>query len=62
MDLLQTHDLSCPYCGEIIQIIVDCSIPEQEYIEDCQVCCRPINFHVNIDSDNVQIQTSGENE
>jgi len=62
MDLLQTHDLSCPYCGEIIQIIVDCSIPEQEYIEDCQVCCRPINFHINIDSDNVQIQTSGENE
>ena len=62
MDLLQTHDLSCPYCGEIIQIIVDCSIPEQEYIEDCQVCCRPINFHVNIDSDNIQIQTSGENE
>ena len=62
MDLLQTHDLSCPYCGEIIQIIVDCSIPEQEYIEDCQVCCRPINFHVNIDSNNVQIQTSGENE
>ena len=62
MDLLQTHDLSCPYCGEIIQIIVDCSIPEQEYIEDCQVCCRPINFHVNIENDNVQIQTSGENE
>ena len=62
MDLLQTHDLSCPYCGEIIQIIVDCSIPEQEYIEDCQVCCRPINFHVNIDNGNVQVQTSGENE
>jgi len=62
MDLLQTHDLSCPYCGEIIQIIVDCSIPEQEYIEDCQVCCRPINFHINIDSDNVQIKTSYENE
>jgi len=62
MDLLQTHDLSCPYCGEIIQIIVDCSSPEQEYIEDCQVCCRPINFHINIDSDNVQIKTSDENE
>lgn len=62
MDLLQTHHLSCPYCGEIIQIIVDCSIPEQEYIEDCQVCCRPINFYISIDSDNVQIQASGENE
>jgi len=62
MDLLQTHELNCPYCGEIIQIIVDCSISEQEYIEDCQVCCRPINFHVNIDSDNVKIQISDENE
>lgn len=33
---------SCPYCGEPIQLLVDCSVEHQEYIEDCQVCCRPI--------------------
>lgn len=62
MDLLQTHDLSCPYCGEPIQLIIDCSIPEQEYIEDCQVCCRPINIFVLIEDGTTQIQVSHENE
>ncbi len=42
MELIQEQMISCPYCGEDIQILLDCSVPEQEYIEDCQVCCRPI--------------------
>ncbi len=32
----------CPYCGEPILLLVDCSVEQQEYIEDCEVCCRPI--------------------
>lgn len=62
MNLLQTHKLDCPYCGEAIQIVVDCSIPEQEYIEDCQVCCRPINICTNIEGGEIQIHTTHENE
>jgi len=62
MDLLQTHTLDCPYCGEIIQIVIDCSISSQEYIEDCQVCCRPINIYLNVDSENIQINATHENE
>jgi len=32
----------CPYCGEVNVIAVDPgSGPQQEYIEDCQICCRP---------------------
>lgn len=62
MDLLQTHHLNCPYCGETIQMVIDCSISCQEYIEDCQVCCRPINVYINVEEDNVQIQVSHENE
>ena len=62
MDLLQTHNLDCPYCGEAIQIIVDCSISTQEYIEDCPVCCRPINFYVNVESNDIQIHATHENE
>jgi len=34
--------IQCPYCGENIDILLDPSVPQQEYIEDCQVCCRPI--------------------
>jgi cysteine-rich CPXCG protein len=34
--------VSCPYCGEINEIVLDPgSGSEQEYVEDCQVCCRP---------------------
>ena len=62
MDLLQTHSLDCPYCGETIQIVVDCSVSNQDYIEDCQVCCRPINLYVTIDGNNVQVHASHENE
>ena len=62
MELLQNHNLNCPYCGEVIQIVVDCSVSDQDYIEDCQVCCRPINLYVIIDEDSVQISASHENE
>ena len=62
MDLLQTHNLNGPYCGEGIQIVIDCSVSEQQYIEDCQVCCRPINISINIEGDEIQINASHENE
>lgn len=38
--------VECPYCGEAISIVVDTSVDEQEYVEDCSVCCRPIEFQV----------------
>ncbi|MCC5860855.1 MAG: CPXCG motif-containing cysteine-rich protein [Gammaproteobacteria bacterium] len=39
---LQSARVQCPYCWEMIEVVADCSVPEQEYIEDCSVCCRPI--------------------
>lgn len=39
---LQTADIYCPYCGEQIEVLVDCSVESQDYVEDCSVCCRPI--------------------
>ncbi len=48
MDLIQETDISCPYCGEVISVLLDGSVDAQEYIEDCQVCCCPIVFHVRI--------------
>ena len=32
----------CPYCGEPIELLIDKSITQQEYVEDCEVCCRPM--------------------
>ena len=38
----------CPYCGESIEVLVDPSVSQQEYIEDCSVCCRPMTLRVTI--------------
>ena len=46
MNTLFEDDINCPYCGELISVLIDGSIDEQEYIEDCQVCCRPITIKV----------------
>ena len=51
MELLQEADIRCPYCGEVISILLDGSVDEQEYIEDCQVCCKPIVLHVQVSDD-----------
>lgn len=39
---LQSADIQCPYCWEQIEVVVDCSVSRQQYVEDCSVCCRPI--------------------
>ncbi len=49
MILLQI--VQCPYCGESFETNVDASAGSQEYIEDCQVCCRPIVFRIAADDD-----------
>ena len=36
------HFFQYPYCWEDISMILDVSVPEQSYIEDCEVCCNPI--------------------
>lgn len=41
----------CPYCGERISVLVDHSEEQQDYIEDCEVCCRPIMLMVRIEAD-----------
>jgi hypothetical protein len=39
---LLTRRIHCPYCAEPMHIQLDLSAGDQEYIEDCQVCCQPI--------------------
>lgn len=49
-DTVASH---CPYCGEAIRLVVDCSVTRQQYIEDCEVCCRPMEISVEIDEDGI---------
>ena len=61
-EISETH-ISCPYCGESISVLVDDSVPEQSYVEDCQVCCRPIVLDVSVDLDgDVVVLGRSENE
>lgn len=47
--MLYEHEFSCPYCSESITMILDLSVDQQLYIEDCEVCCRPIQVDYRTD-------------
>lgn len=46
---LEDRWIDCPYCGESIDVFLDRSVPAQSYVEDCQVCCRPINISYSVE-------------
>ena len=48
MNGLEAATIQCPYCWEIIETTVDCSVNSQEYVEDCEVCCKPIVMKIEI--------------
>lgn len=61
-DLIEV-EIQCQYCGEFISILIDLSEPEQRYIEDCQVCCRPIVISYHIDeNENLVVLVQREDE
>lgn len=49
--MLEASRIDCPYCGEGINIDVDCSAGSQQYVEDCPVCCQPMEIATHVDSD-----------
>lgn len=53
---LEEREIDCPSCGETITILIDPSAGSQDYIEDCQVCCRPMQVAVSVlDEDRVAV-------
>ncbi|QFZ54963.1 CPXCG motif-containing cysteine-rich protein [Oceanihabitans sp. IOP_32] len=41
---MEEHFFTCPYCWENISMLLDYSVTKQVYIEDCEVCCNPIQI------------------
>jgi transcription elongation factor Elf1 len=41
---LDEQRITCPYCGEPMHIVLDTSAGDQSYIEDCQICCQPMQI------------------
>ncbi len=56
--------LSCPYCGESVDVVIDeGGGSQQSYIEDCPVCCRPWQVEVAYDAEDgwiAMLRTSDE--
>jgi len=46
--MLQEARIDCPYCGQAIVVLVDCTAGDQSYIEDCHVCCQPIRLDIGV--------------
>jgi len=46
---LENRDITCPWCWETIGVELDLSAGGQRYVEDCQVCCQPIEIAFEVD-------------
>ena len=44
------HYFTCPYCGEQISMVLDPSVRRQTYVEDCEVCCNPIEISYAVEA------------
>ena len=67
MAFLEERSIDCPYCGESIDILLEPVESDQDdathYIEDCQVCCRPIQIKITTDfNGEACVNVSHENE
>ncbi len=47
----QSHRVQCPYCGEPFDTLLDLSTGSAVYTEDCQICCQPIEFRLEVGYD-----------
>ena len=50
MDISCDFEAQCPYCGEAIVLRVEITQGDYRTIEDCTVCCRPIQFAVTCEA------------
>ena len=44
------HFFNCLYCGEEISVLLDPSQPQQTYVEDCEVCCNPLEISTRFEN------------
>lgn len=62
MDPIGAALVSCPYCGEANTLVLDHSAGEQSYIEDCRVCCRPIEVSVRAAGGHMKVEVRRDDE
>lgn len=62
--LIEPRKLPCPWCGELNTVMLDVTLEDGEFVEDCAVCCAPILYAVRteLETDCRQIWCRKENE
>jgi hypothetical protein len=58
----ETVTVLCPYCGERVELLVDATLPHQQYVEDCEVCCRPMLVTIDATAEEPIVDVTRENE
>lgn len=56
--MLEMFTITCPYCGENYATQIDLSAGSQRYIEDCAVCCKPIEVNLRVSADGALLDIS----
>ncbi|WOC40140.1 CPXCG motif-containing cysteine-rich protein [Polaribacter sp. HL-MS24] len=44
------HFFQCPYCWEEISMLLDTSVRNENYVEDCEICCNPIQIDTHFEN------------
>ena len=50
---MDEYFFQCPYCWGQISMLIDVSQTDQNYIEDCEICCNPIQVSVTTDRQDI---------
>ena len=48
--------ISCPHCGHHQHLNIDATAGDQDYYEDCRVCCNPIHMTMHIDESRLKVE------
>jgi hypothetical protein len=55
---LESVSVICPYCGESVEVDVEPLTEAQSFIEDCSVCCRPMQLEARNGEEGVEVVAS----
>jgi transcription elongation factor Elf1 len=47
------HSFTCPFCGEEISMVLDLSVHRDTYVEDCEVCCHPLEISYTVEDNSL---------
>lgn len=43
---MEPESVTCPFCGQNFEILIEAAAVSQRFVTDCEVCCRPLEIHV----------------